>query len=88
MKRKPFRNGRVHIKASFCATCIFRPGSLIDLDPGRRDGMVALAIKRQSAITCHETLDGLQAVCRGFYEHHPTSPLQVASKLGYIEWQV
>lgn len=84
MTRKPFRNGRVHVCSQMCPTCIFRPGNLMNLDPGRRDQMVKQAMRQESAITCHETLDGLQSVCRGFFERHATAPLQIAARLNLI----
>jgi len=85
--RKPFRDGKVHVCRAMCSTCIFRPGNLMHLEEGRVEQMVRDAKKKESAITCHETLDGKQAVCRGFFERHATQPLQIAERLGYIEWQ-
>ncbi len=79
-----YRDGRVHVCAAMCGTCIFRPGNLMDLEPGRVAGMVADATRKESAIICHQTLDGKNAVCRGFYDRHPTQPLQVAGRLGLV----
>lgn len=86
-KHGVFRAGKVHVKRAMCATCIFRPGNLMDLRPGRVEQMVRDATRAESCIPCHDTLDGPQAVCRGFYDRHTTGPLQVAQRLGYIEWQ-
>jgi hypothetical protein len=38
-----YRNRQVHVLAEQCATCIFRPGNLMELCPGRVRGMVAEA---------------------------------------------
>lgn len=60
------------------------------LRPGRLAGMVAEAKQADSAIICHSTLyqQGVRnAVCRGFFDRHPTTPLQVAERLRLIEWQ-
>lgn len=84
--RKPFRDGKVHVCKEMCSTCIFRPGNLMDLEPGRVAGMVKSATKNDSAITCHSTLSGDQAVCKGFFDKHATQPLQVAERLNMIEW--
>ena len=85
--RQPYRNSRVHVMSRLCDTCIFRPGNRMDLTEGRVEQMVARSCARESAIICHETLDGYKAVCRGFYEKHPTLPLILADKMGRIEWQ-
>lgn len=47
--------------------------------------MVKDATKNESAIICHSTLTGDNAVCRGFFDKHPTAPLQIAERLGFIE---
>jgi hypothetical protein len=46
--------------------------------------MIDQARADQSAITCHATLHGEQAVCRGFFDCHPTAPLQIADRLDMI----
>lgn len=86
----PYRDGRVHVLAGKCATCIFRPGNLMRLTPGRVKGMVDAALADQSAITCHSTLYGQgdgQAVCRGFYDAHGdrSLPLQLARAMGCVK---
>lgn len=83
-----YREGRVHVLAERCATCIFRPGNLMQLNRGRVRGMVDDARRHESAIICHATLyTGANAVCRGFFEAHATQPLQLADRLGLITWQ-
>jgi hypothetical protein len=86
--RKVYRDGRVHVMAKMCATCIFRPGNAMQLQPGRVAGMVQEAVRHDSCITCHDTLDGKQAVCRGFFDKHATAPLQIAQRLGFIEYDL
>lgn len=81
-----YRNGKVHVCRRMCSTCIFRPGNLAGLMPGRVDQMVAQATAADSAIICHSTLDGDNAVCRGFFDRHATGPLQIAERLGYLEF--
>jgi hypothetical protein len=81
-----FRGGKVHVKAEKCATCIFRPGNLMHLDPGRVAGMVAEAKRKDSAIICHSTLGTRKnAVCRGFFDSHGTIPLRLARIMGNVE---
>jgi len=77
----PWRDGRVHVLSRMCDTCIFRPGNLCHLNPGRVAGMVKEAKANESAITCHSTLyrdDVDPSVCRGFFDRHPTIPLRLA----------
>lgn len=84
-KGNSYRSGKVHVCESMCSTCIFRPGNLMDLSPGRVQGMVSSAVKNDTAIICHSTLDGDNAVCRGFFDRHKTQPLQMAERMGLIE---
>lgn len=85
-RRPPFRDGKVHVCKTMCDTCIFRPGNVMSLEAGRVEQMVKTSTKRQSAIICHSTTEGLRAVCHGFFKLHPTQPLQLAERLGVIEW--
>lgn len=92
MKTKAvFRNGKVHVQAAMCDTCIFRPGNLMQLQPGRVASMVEQATEAQSCIPCHKTTHGQdkrgEAVCRGFYERHATPPLLLARALDRIKFQ-
>lgn len=54
--------------------------------------MVEQATEDESAIVCHKTLYGgrgrkmKNAICRGFFDKHPTAPLQIADRLGLIEY--
>jgi len=83
-----FRDGKVHVCSRLCDTCVFRPGNLMSLNPGRLREMVEEARRSESGIVCHSTLGtGANAVCRGFYDRYPTQPLQIASRLGRIRWQ-
>ena len=85
MTHKVFVDGRVRVCASMCSTCVFRPGNLMHLTPGRLAEMVAEATEAQSTIVCHATLDlPLQAACRGFFDRHATQPLQLADRLGLL----
>jgi hypothetical protein len=84
--RNAYREGRVHVCASQCLTCIFRPGNLMRLEEGRVESMVGHAIENQTAIICHDTLSGDNAVCRGFYDRHKHDTLLgMAERLGVVE---
>jgi hypothetical protein len=48
------------------------------LSKGRVNQMVKEAKKNDTAIVCHKTLDGDNAVCRGFFDNHNTVPLSLA----------
>lgn len=82
----PFHDGKVHVHSRMCPTCIFRPGNLMHLEKGRVEQMVKQATEAESCIPCHQTLEGEQAVCRGFFNKHRTSPLQIAERLGFIKF--
>lgn len=73
--------------AERCDTCIFRPGNRMHLLPGRVRQMVEEVKRKEGCIPCHETLAlPEQAVCRGQFDTLKTQPLQVAERLGVIEW--
>lgn len=86
MRHNVYREGRVHVQAQMCSTCIFRPGNVMDLRAGRVRQMVDEARRHDSAIVCHQTLEGDGSVCRGFFERWPTTPLQLAERLGMVTW--
>lgn len=84
---RTYRDGRVHVLAEQCATCVFRPGDLMHLGPARRAELVRE--NADSALTCHATLyrdDVDHAVCRGFFDRYQTLPLRLAVTLGVITW--
>jgi hypothetical protein len=64
-----YRDGRVHLCRQLCDTCIFRSGNLMHLEPGRIGQMVLDAQRDESAIVCHETLDGDNAERAREYNH-------------------
>lgn len=82
-----YRDGQVHVLSEMCSTCVFRPGNLMDLEPGRVAGMVREAKEADSTIVCHSTLymEGIDhAACRGFFDRHKTTPLQIAERMDLI----
>lgn len=90
VNRPPYRDGRVHVLAERCATCVFRPGNLMHLQAGRLAELARVNIEADSALTCHSTLyrdDVDQAVCRGYYDAYRdrSTPLRLADAMGLIE---
>lgn len=86
MSHNVWRDGRIHVRAEMCPTCVFRPGNLMDLMPGRLRGMIDEARRNEGCIPCHKHLNtGADAVCRGFFDRYPTAPLQIAERLGLIQ---
>lgn len=93
MNRPVFSDGVVHVMPSKCSTCIFKPGNLMDLDPGRVKDMRGGALANDSVIPCHHTLPfhtddrDQQAACRGYYDSvigvHPV--LECAQRLDIIK---
>jgi hypothetical protein len=75
----------LRVCAEPCTTCVFRPGNLMHLNPGRLRGMIDASLAADSFITCHQTLTretAEQAVCRGFYDRHRGDTL--ACRLGQL----
>lgn len=84
-KTNVFYDGTVHVNRAMCSTCIFRPGNLMHLEPGRVEGMVAHCYEYDGVIPCHQGLNGkVQAVCRGQFDRHPPSILQIADRLNLV----
>jgi hypothetical protein len=84
-----FRDGKVYVCDDLCETCVFRPGNLMHLQPGRLRGMVDQAKNGGSAIVCHSTLEeGVDnAICRGYWDRHKddVAALTIAEKIGIVE---
>ena len=45
-----YRDDKVHVCQDLCATCVFRPGNFMHLEPGRLADLVAQARANESAI--------------------------------------
>lgn len=72
-----------------CSTCIFRPGNLMQLRPGRVRQMVNDSLAGGGFITCHATLPyagtgARPAICRGFYDAygHASNLIRMWSRIG------
>ena len=66
-----YNNGKVHVCATKCSTCVFRPGNLMHLNPGTVKQMVDATVENGdgSTIVCHDTLDKEQnAICKGWLD--------------------
>ncbi|HYS38752.1 MAG TPA: hypothetical protein VEO01_24285 [Pseudonocardiaceae bacterium] len=67
--------GGSRVLSEQCATCIFRAGNLMFLEPGRLAALVADALP-DSFIVCHDTLTYGRfpgygpAMCRGFVDRY------------------
>jgi hypothetical protein len=85
-----YRNGKVHVQEKKCDTCIFRPSNIMQLEPGRKDSMLAEAIADGGVIPCHQTIYGArkqESVCRGFFDvAKHEGLLGLAERLGIIEF--
>jgi hypothetical protein len=89
VRRRPPRPARdeVPVRAEMCETCIFRPGDVMRLAPGRVEEMVRSVRMSGSYIPCHETMHmrrrGLtKPACRGLYDLHPDQAVfQLADRI-------
>lgn len=90
-KPKPvYSEGRVHVVSEKCSTCIFRPGNLMHLEPGKVKKMVTGSIADGAGITCHKTLYGAaeqEATCRGFFDSYgdEVPAFRLAKSMNIIE---
>ncbi|MFE7277502.1 hypothetical protein [Streptomyces sp. NPDC057623] len=59
--------GTVRVCSHRCDTCIFHPGNLMHLQPGRVAAMVTRARQTEGHVVCHKTLGTeTPAICKGF----------------------
>ncbi|MFD6097178.1 hypothetical protein ACFVWN_20475 [Nocardiopsis flavescens] len=68
--------GKVRVLSEKCGTCVFRPGNLMDLAPGRVREIIEHNRRTGAGLTCHQTLpysqyDAPPAWCRGFVDAYP-----------------
>jgi hypothetical protein len=88
----PYRDGGIHVAGQLCSTCVFRPGNLMMLAPGKLKQLVERNVESGSALQCHQTLPYYgedrtpSAICRGFYDAHGSRvpALRVAISLDMI----
>jgi len=90
VSRPVYSDGKVHVMPDKCSTCIFRPGNLMTLEPGRVKNMVDGSIKGGGVIACHKTIHGQreqEAVCRGFFDAYKDQVpgLRLAEHMNIIE---
>ncbi|MFF8406929.1 hypothetical protein ACF06P_35540 [Streptomyces sp. NPDC015684] len=65
-----WRSGVVRQCADLCDTCIYRPGNLAHLKPGRVQELTQAAITAEGHVVCHATIDTpAPAICAGFARH-------------------
>ena len=82
------RNG-VRRLASQCATCIFKPGNLMHLNPGRLREITSSFRRGEGYMICHDTVTygahpgAGPAVCRGMYDKYSTQFTQIGDRLGW-----
>ena len=66
----PWRDDELHVMSARCGTCVFRPGNLMHLEPGRVRELVDDNLDADAALVCHKTLpygdhpEVGEAICR------------------------
>jgi hypothetical protein len=72
--------------AERCSTCIFRPGNLMRLNPGRLADLTGQTDAADTNVVCHQTLDEpIGAFCRGSVERRAGQAVRIAERLGVIK---
>lgn len=79
----------VRLCSRMCDTCVFRPGNLMNLRPGRLASWVKELHRDQGHIVCHKTLDTqAPAICRGYADKADQGrsfALRVGRAMGWIK---
>lgn len=85
---------RPRVLSERCSSCVFRPGNLMHLQPGRLADLTATNRERGTLLICHQTLDHdgdadtAEAVCRGYWDAYgaDSSVTQVMGRLFGPDW--
>lgn len=64
---EPYRDGRVHVMAEKCSTCVFRPGNPMSLRPGQLKDLTDHVQETGVPFSCHQTLPYAGAEHVAFY---------------------
>lgn len=64
---EPYRDGRVHVMAEKCSTCVFRPGNPMSLRPGQLKDLTDHVQETGVPFSCHQTLPYAGAEHIAFY---------------------
>ncbi|MFD1656978.1 hypothetical protein ACFSL4_01690 [Streptomyces caeni] len=74
--------GVVRQCATLCDTCIYRPGNLAHLAPGRVQEMTRAAIAAEGHVVCHATIGtAAPAICAGYARHPSGAARSLALRL-------
>jgi len=85
-----YRDRKVHVLSEKCSTCIFRPGNLMHLEPGRVRDMIEQCLSKEGGnIPCHKTLSDERAICRGYFDSYADRDpiLALAKAMDVISYQ-
>ena len=94
---QPYRDGKVHVMAEKCGTCVFHPGNRMHLSPGRLADMADHVKETGVPFACHQTLSyaadkyrdhyGGNALCRGAVDAYGDQSMimRMAHAVGNIE---
>lgn len=91
MGRKSYRDGRIHVMADKCSTCVFRPGNLMRLAPGRLADLIETNLAADTAFACHQTIyqEAVdEVICHGYHDSYGdcVTALRMARAMGLIQW--
>lgn len=59
--------------SEMCSSCVFLPGNLMTLEPGRLKDLVETNLDLDTAFACHQTIfraDTDEALCRGYVDRY------------------
>lgn len=78
-----YRDGKVHVMADHCPTCIYGPNSPVSTERVR--GMLDYCVRDNRITPCHEWMDTkTPAICHGLYATGRVGMLQIAERMGAI----
>lgn len=75
----------LHVRATQCDTCIFRPGNRMQLRPGRVADITRETDRHDTNVVCHKTLsDAVSKLCRGSVDRRAGQMVRIAERLGSL----
>lgn len=80
-----FDKAGLHVLSEPCSTCIFRPGNLMRLNPGRLKDMTDSTDAADTNVVCHQTLgQPVGALCHGSVERRAGQMVRIGERLNAI----
>ncbi|AUR95949.1 hypothetical protein NVP1215B_031 [Vibrio phage 1.215.B._10N.222.54.F7] len=74
----------LEVSKKCCGQCLFTKNKIVSDE--RRDSLIKETVAADTHFICHKgSIIGKDIVCRGFYDKHPSTLIQVSERLGMVK---